>query len=447
MDGYELFFVKAPDGRFAAVVQRFGMLGRQGPYDIKGPDDLLCYVSGAYRRKNILVAPMQRVILPFIFAKYNTPTQRATVDPDGRYAKYSMRLARKIGFQKVGELEDKHHIYEISRENARDYVEYTCDLGRLDELDELKEKVQTRIRVLQMAVDVLKVKYHKHVESQKIDRVSEAVGGACYRLCDALKDAVRSMKADSTDQGHRVTQGQTPLLTNAIIRSILRRTNNDIIRQIGTNVKWGFIWGSIAHGFMPRGKLKGNELFFIKAPDGRYAAAVERFGPWDLRCYVSRRDRDKHIFAESIKTVILPFIFENYDWPTQETTVGSDCRHKEYSTRLLRAIGFQQVRESEEKHHVYEISRENVPPYVEFPCDLGHLDELDRLKRRVQTSIRVLRMANDALEVKYSTHCPSGKIEQSTTAVDEAGYLLVDTIVDAEYSLKAKSPNQQAPPS
>src|ERR1043165_6795516 len=68
-EGFEFFFIRADDTKFAGAVLRMGS------------GEMHWYVSEEHRRKGLLVAPLKRIILPFVFDRYASPTQRGTINP------------------------------------------------------------------------------------------------------------------------------------------------------------------------------------------------------------------------------------------------------------------------------------------------------------------------------------------------------------------------------
>lgn len=88
-DGYEFFFVRKR-GEFVAAVFRMGR------------DEMHWYVSPNHRGKGVLVKPLNRTILPFIFVHHGEQLLECSVT-DGPFAMASERLARKVGFRPNGE--------------------------------------------------------------------------------------------------------------------------------------------------------------------------------------------------------------------------------------------------------------------------------------------------------------------------------------------------------
>ncbi len=106
--GNEFFFVKSASGKFAAAVYRMGK------------DEIHWVVAKRYRRKRILVNPLKKVILPFIFAYHQEIKQQGTVKRNNSSAVHSAKLAERVGFTKIksSEFED---VYEISNKLTGKY--------------------------------------------------------------------------------------------------------------------------------------------------------------------------------------------------------------------------------------------------------------------------------------------------------------------------------------
>lgn len=186
-NGYEFFFVKAKDGHFSAAVLRMA------------PDQLHWYVSESHRGKHLLVEPLKKIILPFIFHYHKTKTQSATIERLRTWAMQSTKLAIKTGFMRISTSEDKE-IYQISCQDVPKYRPMRGKSGDPAELDEMKSQAKIGGRFMHMALDVLKVRYSGHVDSEKIGEISSTISDAQMYLLAAIEDAKFSIEKGKGSQ-------------------------------------------------------------------------------------------------------------------------------------------------------------------------------------------------------------------------------------------------------
>ena len=166
--GFEFFFVKARDKKFAAAVFRMGA------------NEIHWYVAEKYRGKRILVQPLKEMILPFIFKRHADAEQQATVDT-GTFAKHSAKLARKVGFRRVLVGEGKQK-FVVKRKQVTEFVPTVCFRMNESELRELEHRTKKAIRATRMIVDALRVKQFDYFEEALPESVDVQVEDALYAL-------------------------------------------------------------------------------------------------------------------------------------------------------------------------------------------------------------------------------------------------------------------------
>ena len=231
-------------------------------------------------------------------------------------------------------------------------------------------------------------------------------------------------------------------MTDKSIQSILRRINNGpadsiIVKSIGENVWWGYVWGLTPRGYSINGiEEVGYEFFFIKAENGQFAAAVLRMSAGDLHWYVSKAYRGRRLLLEPLQKIILPFIFHHHQEEMQTATADVSRRWAAQSIKLAIKAGFKKIRDST-NGEVYQISRHDVQAYKPIPKASGDLVELNGMKNRARLIARSLRMLTDVLEVKYSEHINKEKVDGILDAVSAIRNDLPDAIEDARWSCGA----------
>lgn len=167
--GFEFFFVRAGDSKFAAAVFRMG------------PDELHWYVAAPYRRRGILVKPLRKTILPFVFKVHGEDQQEANVDT-GPNATYSTKLARKAGFRRIASREGKRK-FVIKRKNLAEFLPL-LEQPRLNEseLGEMDRRVNKLRRSARMILDLLRVKHSDPLVPGGLDSVIDEVECATFAL-------------------------------------------------------------------------------------------------------------------------------------------------------------------------------------------------------------------------------------------------------------------------
>jgi len=138
--GFEFFFVRAGNGKFAGAVHRMGS------------DEMHSYVVEEYRGKGLLVEPLKTIILPYIFWKHRSRTQRGTTDPNRPFGLNSARLALRVGFRKSSESADGV-VYEITRDDVPEYKPTSAPTGTERELEQLKIQVECGNMIAVVQVD------------------------------------------------------------------------------------------------------------------------------------------------------------------------------------------------------------------------------------------------------------------------------------------------------
>jgi hypothetical protein len=143
--GFEFYFVKAKDNRFAGAVFRMGA------------NEMHWYVDEKYRGKGILVGPLRNIILPFIFRLHaDENEQEAGIEP-GPFSKISTKLARKVGFRCVEE-KDGRKKFVLKRKRAADLKLKNRPKMKVMELRALEDQTKKAFRQVRMIIDKLKVK-------------------------------------------------------------------------------------------------------------------------------------------------------------------------------------------------------------------------------------------------------------------------------------------------
>jgi len=184
--GHEFFFVKADAKNFAAAVL------------FMGPNELHWLVLPRYRGKGILVEPLKRVILPFIFKRNeNQPNQMATLDLKLPHAKHSARLAEKVGFQRMDET-DTQYIYRIDRAAVPQYKQHRRPKITAEQAAQLETEIDAGIRSLGMTLDTIRVK-HSHPFQ------NELAEDAFNRLQDARRELHDALQIGAIDPSHNAT--------------------------------------------------------------------------------------------------------------------------------------------------------------------------------------------------------------------------------------------------
>jgi hypothetical protein len=145
--GFEFFFVRAKDGKFAAAVFRMG------------PDEMHWYVAEKYRGRGMLVEPLRRVILPFIFKRYESDTQAANV-AKGPCAQFSVELALRVGFRRVS-VKDGKKRFVLHRQNVLKYRATTRIRPQKGDFRSLQRQTNLAYRFTGMVFDRLRVQHRK----------------------------------------------------------------------------------------------------------------------------------------------------------------------------------------------------------------------------------------------------------------------------------------------
>jgi hypothetical protein len=233
-------------------------------------------------------------------------------------------------------------------------------------------------------------------------------------------------------------------MTDESINRILRRLNTSkapeiIRRQIGENVWWGFAWGTQPRGYMRAGiQEQGEEFFFIKAPDGKFAAAVLRMGACEFHWYTVPAYRRRGLLIEPLKQVILPFIFAFNEHEFQRGTLDPRRPHASASTKVAQRVGFKHT-EDKNGEHIYEVRRENVGSYTAFPFPAARPEDLQALKQRVNEATRYLRMLFDETRIGFANRIAAERIGDVEHQITNAQLDLLDIIDIAYWSVKREN--------
>jgi hypothetical protein len=225
------------------------------------------------------------------------------------------------------------------------------------------------------------------------------------------------------------------------IQRILNRMNRGarevITTQVASDVWWGFAWGASPKGYSLGGvQTEGDEMFFIKAPDGRFGAAVLRMGSHEMHWYVAPRYRRKRLLVEPLKKTILPFIFAQHDTDGQGGSVDLARPFAEASTKVALRAGMHEV-ERKGKQVFYRIDRREAGKFERFAFPTGTLEELEQLKNQALIRYRALRMMFDQVRVRYLAHMRPQKVDYIISQLESKRTDLIDMVEDAHWSLKA----------
>jgi RimJ/RimL family protein N-acetyltransferase len=231
-------------------------------------------------------------------------------------------------------------------------------------------------------------------------------------------------------------------MTDKSINRIIRRLNTSVAsevirRQIGENVWWGYAWGTKDQGYNKHHvQEEGYEMFFIKADDGKFAAAVHRMLAGELHWYVTPKYRGKGLLIKPLKEVILPFIFATYHWDSQRGTLDPHRKYAVPSAKVAERVGFKHVSDTDEG------KRETVKKYNPFGFPPATEQDLVELRNRVPKLARQARMLFDQVRVRFSNRINKEKLEYVEHEIDSFTIDLIDIIEDARYSVKAETEPQ-----
>ncbi len=186
--GYEFYFVQAKDRRFAAAVFRMGA------------NEMHWYVDPEYRGKGILVEPLRKIILPFIFKlHFDEAEQEARIEA-GRFAKFSAKLARKVGFRCVSTDGDKRK-FVIKRRDVQRFRNRSWPRTTVEDLSEMETQLKRATRALMMIIDALHVRHFSPFEKTFPRLEDEQVECALYDLKALISTESERVQAESS--GHR----------------------------------------------------------------------------------------------------------------------------------------------------------------------------------------------------------------------------------------------------
>jgi hypothetical protein len=232
-------------------------------------------------------------------------------------------------------------------------------------------------------------------------------------------------------------------MTDKTIQKILNRINRGareiITTQIGMNVWWGFAWGGGIRGYWLNGvETEGNEMFFIKAPDGKFGAAILRMGPHEMHWYVTPRYRRMGLLIEPVKKTVLPFIFSHHGVQQQSGSVELGRQFAEASVKVAERTGMHEVERTDEKV-VYRIEHGQAEAFRRFSFPTGTAEELEQLRNEALVKYRALRMVFDQVRVRYVAHMKPEKVDCIINKLEDKKLDLIDIIEDAKWSIKAEA--------
>jgi len=228
-------------------------------------------------------------------------------------------------------------------------------------------------------------------------------------------------------------------MTNESIKKILDRINSGkhddvIIAPISNDVWWGYVWGETEQGYEPEGFIqeKGHEFYFVKAKDGKFAAAVFRMGMSEIHWFVGEKYRRKGLLVEPLRKTILPFIFSvhaNIDQQEANIERGADAK---YSAKLARKIGFCCV-STKDGDKKFVIRRKNVVKFVSSRRLQPKETEFKALKRQMQIAVRTSGMVLDRLRVQHAKDLEDIPVKEFEECLNELFYR-VTNYADARLS-------------
>ena len=196
-------------------------------------------------------------------------------------------------------------------------------------------------------------------------------------------------------------------MTNESIQKILDRLNGEkhddiIIAPIGKNAWRGYVWGETEQGYEMEGDIqdKSYEFYFVKAKDGKFAAAVFRMGFNEMHWFVSENYRKHGLLVRPLKKTILPFIFKLHRKYDQQEASIERSPHAKFSAKLARKVGFRCVL-IKDGSRKFVIRRENVAKFVSRIRYGPTENELSALKRQIQITFRSLAMVGDRLRLQH----------------------------------------------
>ena len=182
--GYEMFFVQAAESEFAAAVLWHGS------------NELHWYVTDKHRRKHLLVEPLKTVILPFIFNRHKCKKQSCSVESRIEHKTASIRLAKRVGFRKVGSNREKT-LFEIQAEEIAPFQKHPQPTPSLADLEQLKAEAELSIRSLRMVIDNLRVRFGELADEEELENWrAEFEGDVVYGVRECIEKARWSLKPD-----------------------------------------------------------------------------------------------------------------------------------------------------------------------------------------------------------------------------------------------------------
>lgn len=195
-------------------------------------------------------------------------------------------------------------------------------------------------------------------------------------------------------------------MTDTAIQSVLDNLNGGklddiIVTAIRKDVSWGYVWDGINEREVAEGltRERGFEFFFVRAKDGKFAAAVFRMGAEEMHWYVTEEYRGRGILVEPLRKVILPFIFKRYEENTQAGNI-EDGPCARFSAKLARKVGFKcvSVKDGQRK---FVLRRQNVPAYRSTTPRRPKEEDFRALQRQTNLAYRFTGMVFDRLRVQH----------------------------------------------
>lgn len=217
-------------------------------------------------------------------------------------------------------------------------------------------------------------------------------------------------------------------MTDETITRVLQRLNRNnasdvIIARIGDNVWWGFVYGETPSGHFSSPceiQEEGDEFFFVKAKDGKFAGAVYWMGPDEMHWFVAEPYRGRRLLLDPLKKSILPFVFaRDPNRPTQRCSVDLQRPCAAHSLRLAKRSGFKSVESSEERI-VFEVSRNSVPRYKLRKQPKSPPSETVRISRLIRLSFRAIHMALDGYRVGSGAHLDCREVLEAKQSLRNA---------------------------
>lgn len=166
--------------------------------------------------------------------------------------------------------------------------------------------------------------------------------------------------------------------------------NSIFIKQIGDNVFFGYAWDKRQDGSQSLDNK--HNVYFIRKEENFVGCVY--YGGSDIHIYTIPKYRRQGLMKRSLKDIILPHIFVNFNKDKQRATSNIPN-----AIKLLLQIGFVS------KENYFEIKKDDLPEYIGMSSrnvlNQLTLERANLLKQKIEKAIVEIAKVRDELSINF----------------------------------------------